>query len=169
MARERPSYGREGTAPGGGGVLDAVVVLLVCLALGLVGRNPLIVAASAALLLLTLGRMGTLIQWVGQHGTTVGVFLLIVSLMAPVAAGQLSLAGFTGELLRPSGLIAVGVAAAAAYFGRGGVQFLQSYPAALVGLIVGSVLGTIVLRGVPTGPLIASGITALLLDMFHLR
>ena len=148
---------------------DAVVVLSICLVLGLIGRNPLIAGASACLLCLALGRLEPAVRWVAANGTTLGVFILLMSLLAPVAAGKVSLRGFGAELLRPSGLIAAGVAAAAAYFGRGGVEYLQTYPAALVGLIAGSVVGTIFLRGVPTGPLIASGVTALLLEAMHLR
>lgn len=148
---------------------DAVLVLSICLALGLAGRNTLIAGASACLLCLALARMEPAVRWLAANGTTLGIFVLLVSLLAPVAAGQVSLRGFGGELLRPSGLIALGVAAAAAYFGRGGLTYLQQYPAALVGLIVGSVLGTVLLRGVPTGPLIAAGITALLLEALHLR
>lgn len=148
---------------------DGVVILLICAALGAVGRNALIACGALLLLLLRLGRVDFLVQWLDQRGAALGVFLLVISLMAPVAAGRLSLRGFIGELLRPSGLMGLAVAAAAAYFGRGGLAFLRSYPAALVGMLVGSVLGTIFLGGIPTGPLIAAGVTALLLQAFRLR
>ncbi len=148
---------------------DGLWILLICVGLGLAGRNLLIAGAAACLALLQLGRAEAVIRWLDLRGTALGIFLLVGSLLAPVAAGRLSLRGFTAELLRPSGLIGVAVAAVAAYLGRGGVGFLQSYPAALVGLIVGSFLGTILLRGVPTGPLIAAGTTALLLQLLHLR
>ena len=148
---------------------DGTVILLICVALGLLGRNPLITGAALSLLLLHIARVDIAIRWLDERGTALGIFLLVISLMAPVAAGRLTLRGFGGELLRPSGLIGVAVAAAAAYFGRGGVDFLQAYPAALVGLIVGSVIGTIVLKGVPTGPLIAAGVTAILLQTIGWR
>lgn len=148
---------------------DGLWILLLCLGLGVLSRNLLIAVAAACLALLQLGRAEPLIRWLDERGTTVGIFLLVTSLLAPVAAGRLSLRAFASELLRPSGLIGAVVAAAAAYLGRGGVDFLRAYPAALVGLIVGSVIGTIALGGVPTGPLIAAGTTALLLQAFRLH
>ncbi len=146
-----------------------MIILLICAGLGALGRNVLITGGAVCLLLLRLGRLDFAVQWLTTRGTALGIFLLVISLMAPVAGGRLSLRGFAGELLRPSGLIALVVAAVAAYFGKGGVDFLQAYPAALVGILVGSVVGTLLLRGVPTGPLIAAGITAMLLQMLGLR
>jgi uncharacterized membrane protein (DUF441 family) len=150
-------------------VADAVLILLICVALGLVGRNPVITGAALCLLVLHLARVDFAIRWLDERGTALGIFLLVASLLAPVAAGQLSLRTFVRELLRPSGLVGVVVAAAAAYLGKGGVDFLTVYPAALVGLIVGSVLGTVFLGGVPTGPLIAAGATTLLLQLLGWR
>lgn len=145
------------------------MILGICAVLGLLGRNTLITAAALCLGLMQLGRLHFAVRWLEMRGTALGIFLLVISLLAPVASGKLSLKGFAAELLRPSGLIGVAVAATAAYLGRGGVNFLHSYPAALVGLIVGSVLGTIFLRGVPTGPLIAAGLTAMMLQAFGYR
>lgn len=150
-------------------MIDGVIILLICAALGAIGRNALIAGGAICLLLLRLGRVDFVVHWLDERGTALGIFLLVVSLMAPVAGGRLSLRGFAGELLRPSGIVGLVVAAAAAYFGKGGVDFLQAYPAALVGMLVGSVIGTIFFRGVPTGPLIAAGVTALLLQALRLR
>ena len=148
---------------------DGVIILLICAALGAVGRNALIAGGAICLLLLRIGRLDFAVHWLGERGTALGIFLLVVSLMAPAAGGRLSLRGFAAELLRPSGIVGLLVAAAAAYFGKGGVDFLRAYPAALVGMLVGSVIGTIFLGGVPTGPLIAAGVTALLLQALRLR
>jgi uncharacterized membrane protein (DUF441 family) len=133
------------------------------------GRNGLIAGAALALIGLRLLGLGAAIRWLDHRGTGLGVFLLVLSLLAPVASDRLSLRGFFGELARPSGLVGVAVAAAAAYLGRGGVDFLKAYPAALVGLVVGSLVGTVFLGGVPTGPLIAAGATALLLRLAGVR
>jgi uncharacterized membrane protein (DUF441 family) len=150
-------------------VSDGLWILVGCAALGLAGKNLLIAGAAACLALLHLGRVDFAIRWLDERGTALGIFILVISLMAPVAAGRLSVRAFASELLRPSGLVGMAAAAAAAFMGKGGVDFLQAYPAALVGLIVGSVIGTIFLRGVPTGPLIAAGTTALVLQALRLR
>ena len=168
MVAAAPAYG-VAARDGGKALPDGLILLLICVVLGIAGRNPLIAGAAAALLLLRLGRVEVAIRFLDQRGTSLGILLLVAGLLAPLAGDRLSLRAFAGELLRPSGLIGLAVAAVAAWFGRNGVQFLHSYPAALVGMIVGSVLGTIFLRGVPTGPLIAAGLTATLLQAMGLR
>ena len=47
-----------------------------------------------------------------------------------------------------------------------GVPALRTYPEMAIGLIVGSVLGATLLRGVPTGPLIAAGVTGILIELW---
>ena len=148
---------------------DALWILLACAGLGLLGRNLLIAGAAVCLALLHLARVDFAIRWLDHRGIALGIFILLLSLLAPVADGRLSLRAFGGELLRPTGLLGVVIAAGAAYLGKGGVDFLQAYPAALVGMVVGSVLGTILLGGVPTGPLIAAGAAALVLQLLRLR
>lgn len=145
---------------------DGLWILLLCGALGALGRNTIIAGGAVVLLLLRLGRIDGAVRWLDTHAITLGIFILVVGLLSPVASERMSLRTFAGELLRPSGLIGLGAAALATYLGRNGVEFLRAYPAALVGMLVGSVVGTIFLRGVPTGPLIAAGTTALLLRMF---
>ncbi len=168
MAGAQAAYGLT-ARDGGGALADGLILLLICVALGIAGRNPLIAGAAAVLLLLRLGRVEVAIRFLDQRGTSLGILLLVAGLLAPLAGDRLTMRAFAGELLRPSGWIGLGVAAVAAWFGRNGVDFLHNYPAALVGMIVGSVLGTIFLRGVPTGPLIAAGLTATLLQAMRLR
>jgi len=38
----------------------------------------------------------------------------------------------------------------------------------IVGLVIGSIFGIIFMRGIPVGPLMAAGITALLIKIFSL-
>lgn len=146
---------------------DGIWILLLCAALGALGRNMLIAGGALLLIGLRFGHAQGALRWLDAKGITLGIFILVLSLLVPVANERISLRTFVGELIRPSGLIGLAAAAGAAYLGRGGVDFLQSYPAALVGMLVGSVVGTILLRGVPTGPLIAAGATALVLRVLR--
>jgi len=161
------SYGRlgNGVAP----VTDGLWILLLCAALGLVARNYLIAGGALTLVLLRVGQLHAVVRWLNRHALTTGVFLLVLGLLTPIAGERLSLRAFASELTRPSGWIGAAVAAAAAFLGRHGLDYLRLYPAALVGLLVGSVVGTILLGGVPTGPLIAAGTTALVLRLLGVR
>lgn len=149
---------RRGAPPTSEGLL----VLLACAALGLAARNTLILGSCLVLVTIRLLRLDGLLHWLMDTGTTFGVFVLILALLAPVADEQIPLRRFVGEIFTRQGAIAVVLAAAGAWLGRYGVDYLKGYPQALVGLIVGSVLGTILLGGIPTGPLILAGLTALL-------
>ncbi|MDI3297807.1 MAG: DUF441 family protein [Bacillota bacterium] len=142
-------------------VPEPMVILLLLLALGLLARNSLLTGSAAVLILLRLAGADPLLRLLGRYGISAGIFLLILAILVPVADGRISLGHFFGELLRPAGLVAVAVSAAAAYVARGGVELLARQPSVMVGLIVGSIAGVLV-GGVPTGPLIAAGITALL-------
>lgn len=49
-----------------------------------------------------------------------------------------------------------------AYVSARGVELMQLKPEIIVGLMVGTILGVLVFRGMPVGPLAASGVTAML-------
>lgn len=138
------------------------MVLLACGLLGLVARNPLIFGSCLVLLVLRLLRLDTLLHWVMDSGTNLGVFILVLALLAPVADERIPLRRFVSEIVSRQGLIAIVLATVGAWLGRFGVEYLKGYPQALVGLIVGSIIGTLFLGGIPTGPLILAGLTALL-------
>lgn len=148
------------------GESEPLLILLLLLALGLLARNSLLAGSAAVLILLRLAGATPLLGWLGRYGISAGIFLLILAILVPVADGRIPLGAFFAELLRPAGLVAVLVSAAAAYVAKDGVELLARQPSVMVGLIAGSIAGVLV-GGVPTGPLIAAGITALLARLFR--
>jgi uncharacterized membrane protein (DUF441 family) len=148
-------------------VTEGLLILAVLALAGALGRNTMLVAASALLLGLRLVHADGLVRWIGAAGTGWGVFFMILALLAPIARDQIGLRHFRNELLSPAGLLAILLAAAGAYFGRRGVDYLRAEPQILVGLVAGSILGTVFLRGVPTGPLILAGLTSLLAGLWQ--
>jgi len=46
-----------------------------------------------------------------------------------------------------------------------GLALLKSDPEMIVGLIAGSIIGIVLLRGIPVGPLMAAGIPSLFLQV----
>lgn len=147
-------------------VSEGLLILAALAAAGIIGRNRLLIFSALLLLALRLVHADAAVRWLGRSGTNWGVFLMIVALLAPVAADQVGLRRFKEELLSPAGIFAVVLAAAGAYLGRRGIAYLEAEPQILVGLVAGSLLGTLVLRGVPTGPLILAGLTSLLAGLW---
>jgi uncharacterized membrane protein (DUF441 family) len=152
---------------GGARVTEGTLILLVLAAAGAIGRNRMLLLASLLLLALRLLRADALVRWIGGGGTNWGVFLMILALLAPIASEDIGLRHFRQEILSPAGIFAILLAAAGAYFGRRGVDYLQAQPQVLVGLVAGSILGTVVLQGVPTGPLILAGLVSLLAGLWQ--
>ena len=54
----------------------------------------------------------------------------------------------------------------ATYMNGKGLDLLKMDPQLIIGLVIGSIVGIVMLRGIPVGPLMAAGITAFLLKLF---
>jgi uncharacterized membrane protein (DUF441 family) len=58
-------------------------------------------------------------------------------------------------------LLAIAIGVLVAWLGGRGVKLMTNQPDVVAGLLIGTVAGVAVLRGVPVGPLIAAGILTL--------
>lgn len=141
---------------------EGLVLLLAVLALGLLSGNVLIAGAALCLVLLRAGDYGALFPWIARYGFNLGLFLMVLTVLTPIAQERISLARFAGGLTTKTGLATVAVSVATALLARQGIALLHERPDVMVGLLVGGVVG-VLLGGVPTGPLIPAGMVALLL------
>ncbi|QPG07828.1 DUF441 family protein [Klebsiella pneumoniae subsp. pneumoniae] len=91
---------------------------------------------------------------------TVGIIILTIGVMAPIASGTLppSTLIHLYELEIAAGDCGRGVCFVARRARR---LLMGSQPHLVAGLLVGTVLGVALFRGVPVGPLIAAGIISL--------
>ena len=60
-------------------------------------------------------------------------------------------------------VFAIGVGLFVAWLGGRGVTLMTRQPNVVAGLLIGTIAGVALLRGVPVGPLIAAGILSLLI------
>ena len=97
----------------------------------------------------------------GKNGLTVGIILLTIGVLAPLASGKITLGA--GDFLDWKNLIAIAVGILVAWLAGRGVPLMMNQPRVVPGLIVGTVLGVAFLKGIPVGPLIAAGILSLFL------
>ncbi len=145
---------------------EGVVLLLAVLALGLVSGNVLIAGAALSLILLRAGDYDALFPWITRYGFNLGLFIMVLTILTPIAEERLTLARFTDGLLSKAGLATVLVSVASALLARQGISLLQQRPDVMVGLLVGGVVGVLV-GGVPTGPLIPAGLVAVLIFLLR--
>lgn len=60
-------------------------------------------------------------------------------------------------------LLAIVIGVLVSWLGSRGVSLMSNQPSTVAGLLVGTVLGVALFKGVPVGPLIAAGILSLLI------
>lgn len=140
-----------------------LLVLLVLLACGIFSHNTAVTIAAAALIVLKITPLNELLPYVQQHGLNIGIIILTIGVLAPIASGKIPGDSILKSFLSWKSLLAITIGLFVAWLGGRGVKLMSSQPDVVAGLLIGTVAGVAVLRGVPVGPLIAAGILSLLI------
>lgn len=139
------------------------LLLLAFAALGIISSNTPVTVAMVFLLLLRVLNLNQAFPWLEKYGLTLGIIILTIGVMAPLASGKMSLQTIGESFLHWKSLLAIGVGLLVAYLGGRGATLMGTQPTVVAGLLIGTVLGVALFKGVPVGPLIAAGILSLLL------
>lgn len=141
---------------------DGLIVLFILLGLGVFSQNSTIIMASALLIIIKVSPLNAQIMpMVEKHGLGLGIFILTIGVLAPIASGKISAEVILKSFASVKSLLAIAVGMLVAYLGGRGVKLMTDEPSVIAGLLIGTVAGVAVLRGVPVGPLIAAGILSL--------
>lgn len=141
---------------------EPFLLLSLVLLAGIGGQNGTIAASALSLLVLHLLGLEEMLPFVGRYAMGTGFYLIILALLTPLAAGEVTLARLLPALARPEGLAAALLMALSTVLARRGIEMLEARPEMIFALTAGAVLGTTLLGGLPTGPLIAAGLAGLL-------
>lgn len=139
------------------------LLLLLLAALGIFSSNMPITVAMIVLLLLRVLQLNYTFPWLEKYGLTLGIVILTIGVMTPVASGKISIQTLWASFFHWKSLLAIGVGMLVAWLGGRGVALMGNQPTVVAGLLIGTVLGVAFFRGVPVGPLIAAGILSLLI------
>ncbi len=142
--------------------MEINLTLLVIGVLGVIVKNDSLIIAGFLLLLLRLFRLDSLLYTVDNYAVRVGIILIMVGVLSPLATGKLQLAGLKEALVNPLAIVALVMGVAVTQFTREGLNLMEINPQITINLVLGVVLGVAFFKGVPSGPLIASGITAVI-------
>ena len=134
-----------------------LLILLGLAALGFISHNTTV---AISILVLIIVRVA-FFPWVEKQGLTVGIIILTIGVMAPIASGTLPPSTLIHSFMNWKSLLAIAVGVFVSWLGGRGVSLMGSQPHLVAGLLVGTVLGVALFRGVPVGPLIAAGIISL--------
>lgn len=144
--------------------MDMTSLLLLGLAaLGIISSNSPVTIAMVVLLLLRVLGLQQTFPWLEKYGLTVGIIILTIGVMTPLASGKISLQMVGQSFLHWKSLLAIAIGILVAYLGGRGAMLMGSQPTVVAGLLIGTVLGVALFKGVPVGPLIAAGLLSLLI------
>ena len=141
-----------------------LIVLLVLLACGIFSHNSAVTIAAAVLIVLKITPLNSLLPYVQTHGLNIGIIILTIGVLTPIASGKISGESILKSFLSWKSLLAIAIGVFVAWLGGRGVKLMSTQPDVVAGLLLGTVAGVAVLRGVPVGPLIAAGILSLLIS-----
>ncbi|MGK8252653.1 DUF441 domain-containing protein [Moraxella lacunata] len=140
----------------------SLIVLFILLGLGVFSQNNTIIIAAALLIIVKVSPLNAqLMPVVEKYGLSLGILILTIGVLAPIASGKISGEVILKSFVSAKSLLAIAVGVLVAYLGGRGVKLMTDEPSVIAGLLIGTVAGVALLRGVPVGPLIAAGILSL--------
>jgi uncharacterized membrane protein (DUF441 family) len=138
-----------------------LLILLGLAALGFISHNTTVAISILVLIIVRVTPLSGFFPWIEKQGLTVGIIILSIGVMTPIASGTLPASTLIHAFMNWKSLIAIAVGVFVSWLGGRGVTLMSSQPTLVAGLLVGTVLGVALFRGVPVGPLIAAGLVSL--------
>jgi uncharacterized membrane protein (DUF441 family) len=148
--------------------MSGEVILVVLIIVGLIGRSPIISTAACVLLIVKLIHLERYLPSIERRGLELGLLFLTFSVLVPFASGRIQTKEIGAALTSWPGWVALIGGALATYINGKGLEMLKFDPQLIVGMVLGSILGIVFMRGIPVGPLMAAGITAILFKVVSL-
>ncbi len=141
--------------------------LLLLLVLGLWARSNLVASSAAILLAIRFTHLTFLFPVLERRGVELGLLFLTLAMLVPFAMGQISPRSIVHNIWSMPGLLAIVGGAVATNLNGRGLSMLRDNHELMVSLIVGSIVGIVVWGGIPVGPLMAAGVTYVLLEVIR--
>lgn len=140
-----------------------LLVLLALAALGIISQNMTVTLAILFLVIVRITPLHQTLPWVEKYGLSCGILVLTIGVMAPIASGKIAAGDILRAFVHWQSLLAVAIGIGVSWLGGRGVTLMSNQPSVVAGLLVGTVMGVALFRGVPVGPLIAAGLLSLLI------
>ncbi|ANI31278.1 membrane protein [Yersinia entomophaga] len=144
--------------------LDPTLLILLGLAaLGIISHNMTVTLAILTLLAIRITPLNQYFPLVEKYGLTIGILILTIGVMTPIASGRISASEVLNSFVHWKSILAIAVGIGVSWLGGRGVSLMTHQPSVVAGLLVGTVLGVALFKGVPVGPLIAAGLLSLVI------
>lgn len=145
-------------------------MLTIILAISILGRANTVAVSTCVLLIIKLLNMDKyLFPFIESNGVSIGLIFLIAAILIPVANEKIKFDSIKDVFTSITGISALLISLFTTYLSGLGLKYLtvEGHGNIMPALILGSVIAAAFLGGVPVGPLITSGLLALMLKIFH--
>lgn len=150
--------------------MESTIILLFVLVVAVLGKADSVAIATCGLLIIKLLHVDKFIfPVIEKSGMTWGLIILIASILIPVASGKVTAINIKNVFTSFTGIAALVLSFFTTYLSGLGLKYLtvQGNAGVMPALILGAVAAAAFLGGVPVGPLITSGMLALIMKLFH--
>ena len=134
------------------------------------GQNQSLMIAAVVVMIIKLLPVAD--KWfpvIQSKGINWGVTVISVAILVPIATGKVNFSDLVEAIKKPAGWIAVAMGVAVAILSRYGVNQLAAVPQVTVALVFGTIMGVVFFNGVAAGPVIASGLTYVIITALNLH
>ncbi|WP_034914743.1 MULTISPECIES: DUF441 domain-containing protein [Erwinia] len=143
-------------------MFDITLLILLGLAgMSYFSHNMAVTIALLVLIIVKMTPLSSLFPWIEKQGVSIGIIVLTIGMLAPIASGAIPTSTLIQSFLNWKSLLAIAVGIFVSWVGGRGVTLMGSQPGVVAGLIIGTIIGVSLFRGVPVGPLIAAGLVSL--------
>lgn len=149
--------------------MESWLFLAAILVIAVYGKNMSLVYGTLAVMLLKLIPYGSkLFPLMQAKGMNWGVTIISAAILIPIAQGKIGFKDLVSVFASPAGIVAMVMGVLVAILSKHGIAMLSATPQITVALICGTIFGVVVLHGVAAGPIIAGGMTYVIISLFHL-
>lgn len=150
--------------------MESTIILLAIVVVAVLGHADSVAVAACILLIIKLLHADQYVfPVIEKSGMFWGLVLLIAAIIIPIANGKVTAVNIKDVFTSWVGIVALGLSFLTTYLSGLGLQYLtvQGNGDVMPALIIGAVAAASFLGGVPVGPLITSGILAVIVKVFQ--
>jgi len=149
----------------GGISLNSAWILLGILIIGIISKNNILAAASGIVLVIGLLDLNRFYPLLEKRGIEAGLLLLTTAVLIPFATGKVSPGSLKDTITSHVGLASIIGGLAGAYLNAQGIDLIHHQPEIIPGILIGVIISVTFLGGVSVGPVMAAGITAVIISL----
>ncbi|WP_338216088.1 DUF441 domain-containing protein [Lacticaseibacillus salsurivasis] len=149
--------------------MESWAFLTAILAIAAVAKNKaLLIGVGFVMVIKLIPAFQPLLKTIQAQGINWGVTIISAAIMVPIATGEIGFKELLQVVKSPAGWIAIAMGILVAVLSSKGVGLLAQSPEMTVALVFGTIVGVVFLKGIAAGPVIASGMTYVILTVFNI-